>query len=61
VLPDSWAVGVVVYDPQHRPVASISVAAIRSRLGVARSSQVGNRLMQASEALSGLAIASTPE
>jgi DNA-binding IclR family transcriptional regulator len=61
VLPDSWAVGVVVYDPQHRPVASISVAAIRSRLGVARSSQVGNRLMQASEALSQLAIASTPE
>jgi DNA-binding IclR family transcriptional regulator len=48
LLPDAWAVGVVVYDTQTRPVASISVAAIRSRLGVARSTAIGHRLMQAS-------------
>jgi DNA-binding IclR family transcriptional regulator len=48
LLPDAWAVGVVVYDAQTRPVASISVAAIRSRLGVARSTAIGHRLMKAS-------------
>lgn len=54
VLEDSWAVGTVVYDAEGRPVASISVAAIKSRLGVARSAAIGNRLMQASQSLAQL-------
>lgn len=55
LLPDSWAVGVVVRDAEGRSVASISVAAIRSRLGVARSTAIGHRLMQASAELTELA------
>ena len=51
VIEDSWAVGAVVCDVNDRPVAAISVAAIRSRLGTARSAAIGNRLMQASQEL----------
>jgi DNA-binding IclR family transcriptional regulator len=51
VLEDSWAVGVVVYDLNARPVASISIAALKSRLGPARSAALGNRLMLASQDL----------
>lgn len=48
VIEDSWAVGVVVHDIDNRPVGAISVAAIRSRLSLARCTLIGNRLMQAS-------------
>lgn len=51
VLEESWAVGVVVYDINARPVASISIAALKSRLGPARSAALGNRLMLASQDL----------
>ena len=51
VFEDSWAIGVVVYDANEAPVASISIAALRSRLGPARSAMLGNRLMQASKEL----------
>ncbi|CAD5369701.1 Transcriptional regulator, IclR family [Rubrivivax sp. A210] len=54
VLESSWALGVPVYDSQQRPVASISLAAIESRLGPARAAALGNRLMQASRELQGL-------
>jgi DNA-binding IclR family transcriptional regulator len=54
VLEDSWAVGVVVCDANQVPVASISIAALRSRLGPARSAMLGNRIMQASAALTAL-------
>jgi len=54
VIEDSWAVGVVVYDIDNRPVGAISVAAIRSRLGLARCTSIGNRLMQASVELTEL-------
>jgi len=53
VLESSWAVGVPVYDPNNRPVASISLAAIEARLGPARRAALGNRLMQASRELTG--------
>jgi len=55
VIADSWAVGAVVCDMNDRPVAAISVAAIHSRLGTARSAAVGNRLMLASRELAALA------
>ena len=51
VIEDSWAIGVVVHDAGGSPVASISIAAIKSRMGAARSAALGNRLMQASRAL----------
>lgn len=51
VLKDSWAVGVPVYDPYNRPVASISIAAIKSRLSVARSASLGYRLIEVSRAV----------
>lgn len=54
VLESSWALGVPVYDAQQRPVASISLAAIESRLGPARAAALGNRLMQASRELQDL-------
>lgn len=54
VLESSWAIGVPVYDANHRPVASISVAAIENRLGPARRAALGNRLMQASQELTAL-------
>lgn len=54
VIEGSWAVGVPVYDAHGRPVASISVAAIETRLGPARSAALGNRLMQASRELTAL-------
>lgn len=54
VIESSWAVGVPVYDAHGRPVASISVAAIETRLGPARSAALGNRLMQASRELTAL-------
>jgi len=56
VLESSWAIGVPVYDAQRRPVASISLAAIESRLGPARRVALGNRLMQASQALTRLQV-----
>jgi DNA-binding IclR family transcriptional regulator len=55
LLPDAWAVGAVVRDPNGQPVASISVAAIRSRLGATRSTLLGHRLVQASAQLTALA------
>ena len=54
VLESSWAIGVPVYDAQNQPVASISLAAIESRLGPARRGALGNRLMQASRGISRL-------
>lgn len=54
VIEGSWAVGVPVYDADGRPVASISVAAIESRLGPARAAAIGNRLMRASSELAAL-------
>jgi DNA-binding IclR family transcriptional regulator len=54
VFEDSWAVAAVVYDPNDAPVAAISIAALRSRLGPARSAALGNRLMQASAELTRL-------
>jgi DNA-binding IclR family transcriptional regulator len=54
VLENAWAVGVPVYDANDRPVGSISLAAIEQRLGPARAAQLGNRLMQASQALTAL-------
>jgi DNA-binding IclR family transcriptional regulator len=52
VIEDSWAVGAVVFDSAGSPVASITIAAIKSRLGAARSAALGNRLVRASRALS---------
>ena len=54
VLEGSWAVGVAVFDANQRPVASISIAAIESRLGLARAALLGNQLMQASKDLTAL-------
>jgi len=54
VLESSWAIGVPVVDGHGRPVASISLAAIESRLGPARRAALANRLMQASQALTAL-------
>lgn len=55
LLPDAWAVGAVVRDPNGQPVASISVAAIRSRLGATRTTLLGHRLVQASAQITELA------
>jgi DNA-binding IclR family transcriptional regulator len=52
VASEQWAVGVAVMDAKHRPQASISVAAISSRLGLARAAALGNRLIQCSHDLS---------
>lgn len=54
VIEGSWAVGVPVFDANNRPVASISIGAIESRLGTARAAALGNRLMQASRELTAL-------
>ena len=54
VLESSWAIGVPVYDANSRLVASLSLAAIESRLGPARRAALGNRLMQASRELTAL-------
>jgi DNA-binding IclR family transcriptional regulator len=54
VLESSWAIGVPVYDTHGRPVASISLAAIESRLQPARRAALANRLMQASQELTAL-------
>ncbi len=54
IIEDSWAVGVVVRDTSRQPVASISIAAIRSRLGRMRSTTLGNRLIRASEELTSM-------
>jgi DNA-binding IclR family transcriptional regulator len=51
VFQDSWAVAATVYDANEVPVAAISIAALRSRLGPARSAVLGSRLMQASAEL----------
>ena len=50
----SWAIGVSVVDLNHRPVASISLAAIEPRLGPARRAVLGHRLLQASRELTAL-------
>ncbi len=55
VLADSWAVGTVVFDTEGQPVASISLTAIKSRLGAARCADLGNRMMLASKAITALA------
>jgi len=55
LLPDSWAVAAIVRDPHGQPVAAITVAAIRSRLGPARRSAIGDRLLQASAEITRLA------
>jgi DNA-binding IclR family transcriptional regulator len=52
VAHEQWAVGVAVLDGDQRPKASISIAAISSRLAVARVAALGNRLMQCSRDLS---------
>lgn len=54
IIEGSWAVGVPVFDINNRPVASISIAAIESRLGASRSATLGNRLMRASRELTAL-------
>ncbi len=54
VLEGSWAVGVAVFDANNRPVALISIAAIESRLGIARAALLGNQLLQASADLTAL-------
>lgn len=54
IIEDSWAVGVVVRDAARNPVASISIAAIRSRLGRARGATLGHRLLRASEELTAM-------
>jgi DNA-binding IclR family transcriptional regulator len=54
VLEDSWAVAVAVYDTAQRPVASISVAAVRSRLGAERSAALGEQLCALSARLTEL-------
>ncbi len=54
VLESAWAVGVPVYDTNGRTVGSISIAAIEQRMGPARASQWGHRLMQASRELTAL-------
>jgi DNA-binding IclR family transcriptional regulator len=51
VIADSWAVGAAIYDQNDRPVAAVSIAAIKSRLGIARSSMIGNRLIAECEKL----------
>ncbi|MGY0196425.1 IclR family transcriptional regulator [Leptothrix sp. BB-4] len=51
VLEGSWAIGVPVHDRDARPVASISLAALESRLAPARRAALGNRLRVASEEL----------
>ena len=56
IIEGSWAVGVPVFDVNNRPVASISIAAIESRLQTARSATLGNRLMQASRELTTLQV-----
>jgi DNA-binding IclR family transcriptional regulator len=55
VLADSWAVGVVVFDTEGQPVASISLTVIKSRLGLARCATLGNRMMVASRSITALA------
>ncbi len=57
LLPDSWAVAVVVRDHHAQPVAAITVAAIRSRLAPARRTAIGQRLLQASAEVTRLALA----
>lgn len=54
VIEDSWAVGVAVLDVNQQPVASVSVAAIRSRLEGPRSVAMGARLLRASAELTAL-------
>ena len=46
----------VVRDTNGQPVASISVAAIQSRLGATRCLLLGHRLMQASAQITSLAV-----
>lgn len=55
LLPDSWAVATVVRDQHAQPVAAITVAAIKSRLGPARRVAIGQRLLQASAEVTRLA------
>ena len=61
VIEDSWAIGVAIFDDNQRPVASISIAAIKSRLGIARAAILGNRLIQESEKLQAIATRVLPK
>ncbi len=61
VFEDSWAVAAAVFDANAAPVAAISIAALRSRLGPARSAVLGNRLMEASGALTAQIASGPPE
>ncbi|CAN5304952.1 IclR family transcriptional regulator [soil metagenome] len=54
VLDESWAVGAAVYDIDQRPVASISIAALKSRLGPVRQKDLGERILAASRELTQL-------
>lgn len=56
VLEDSWAVGAVIHDKDQRPLASISLAALKSRLGADRCRAIGQRLVQACHAAAELAL-----
>jgi DNA-binding IclR family transcriptional regulator len=60
VLADSWAVGAVVFDTEGQPVASISLTAIKSRLGAARCAALGHQMMLASRAITALAAKGKP-
>ncbi|MBB5214662.1 IclR family transcriptional regulator [Parapusillimonas granuli] len=53
VLEDSWAIAVGIPDQRGRPVASISIAAIRSRLGHPRAQQLGQTLLEHGKTLAG--------
>lgn len=51
ILEDSWAVAVGIPDQRGRPVASISIAAIRSRLNPARVQELGETLLTVQKSL----------
>ncbi len=51
VIEGSWAIGVVLFDAADQPLAGISLAAIESRLTLARRVALAQRLAEASAAL----------
>lgn len=60
LLPEAWAVGVAVRDAEGQPVATISVAAIRSRLGTTRATAIARQLVAASTTLTELSRGERP-
>lgn len=60
VVEGSCGLGVAVFDAQHRPVASISIAAIELRLGPTRRLALAQRMLQASRELTELQAADAP-